>query len=262
MTAERLGPAALSIRGVTFQYNGSREPAVLDLSLDVRPGEVVAICGPNGCGKSTLLGLVAGFRPPSRGRIFVDDQPKIECSPETVIVSPTASLFAWSTVLRNVTFGLELNGTSPAEQRERAREILNGLGVLPFERLYPSQLSTGMQQKVALARALAVRPRLLLLDEPFAHVDWQSRRKLQRELLRLIEGNEHFTTVLVTHDVEEAVHLADRVALMSARPGRLVSIDTVDLPRPRNDAMRADRRAVELSERLATHLELGDPSSV
>lgn len=254
MTAERRGPAALSIRDVTFHYNGSREPAVTDISLDVRPGEVVAICGPNGCGKSTLLRLLAGFRPPSRGGVFVDGQPKIQCSPETVIVGPTASLFAWSTVLRNVTFGLELSGMSPAEQSERAREMLNSLGLLPFERLFPSQLSAGMQQKLALARALIVRPRLLLLDEPFAHVDWQSRRELQRELLRLVEGNEHFTTVLVTHDVEEAVHLADRVALMSDRPGRLVSIDTVDLPRPRNDAMRADRRAVELCERLAAHL--------
>lgn len=236
---------------------GERLLALDGISLDVAPGEFLAIVGPSGCGKSTLLRIAAGLMPPSSGRVEEGGRPVVGPPDRFVYLFQqySKSLFAWRTVLDNVMFPLESAPRSQrAELREQCRIHLRQVGLEGFENRYPWQLSGGMQQRVAIARALAAKPDVLLLDEPFSAVDALTRMELQSLVLDLWQHS-GFTAILVTHDVDEAVFLADRVAVMSARPSHISEIVAVDLPRPRDQlTTREDGRFLELRHHLMSAL--------
>jgi NitT/TauT family transport system ATP-binding protein len=213
-------------------YAGAHVAAVEDVSLEVKDGEFVALVGPSGCGKTTLLNMIAGFVPPSRGEILLDGRRVQRPGPDRGVVFQSFALFPWKTVLDNVTFGLKIRGLSRAERDRIGREYLALVGLGDAEGRYPADLSGGMQQRVGVARALANRPDVLLMDEPFASVDAQTRMTLQEELTRIWQDRRP-TIVFVTHDVEEAVFLANRVVVLSRAPGRVVAELAIPVPRPR-----------------------------
>ncbi|GAA2096449.1 ABC transporter ATP-binding protein [Streptomyces albiaxialis] len=226
----------ITIRGVSKSFtgrDGTTVEALRDVGLEVAENEFVTVLGPSGCGKTTLLKSVAGLVPWDDGEILVDGAPVRGPGPERSVVFQNFALLPWATVLDNVAFGLRMRGVDRAEREERSRALIATVGLAGFEAKLPGELSGGMQQRVGLARALAVRPRVLLMDEPFGAVDEQTRRLLQEELLALWEEH-RLTVVFITHSMEEAVLLGDRVVLMSARPGRVAEIVPVDLPRPRS----------------------------
>jgi NitT/TauT family transport system ATP-binding protein len=213
-------------------YAGAHVPAVEDVSLTVREGEFVSIVGPSGCGKTTLLNMIAGFIPPSRGEILLDGRRVKGPGPDRGVVFQAFALFPWKTVLENIAFGLKMRGL-PREERNRiGREYVTLVGLTGAEDRYPVELSGGMQQRVGVARALANRPDVLLMDEPFASVDAQTRMTLQEELTRIWQERQP-TILFVTHDVEEAVFLANRVVVLSRAPARVVADLPVPVPRPR-----------------------------
>lgn len=233
----------LSIEGLSKRYGDLA--AVHDVSLDVEPGSFVSIVGPSGCGKTTVLEIAAGLRSADAGTIRVDGQPVREPHPHLGIVFQEESLFPWRTVERNVEFPLEMAGKSKSERRAAGKEALGLVGLLPFRSHYPRQLSGGMRQRVAVARALVTRPRLLLLDEPFGALDEQTRLFLGFELLRVV-GETGAAALLVTHSIQEAVILSDEVVVMTARPGAVKSRFVVDLPRPRTPDVLALERTGQL----------------
>ncbi|SDB66996.1 ABC transporter ATP-binding protein [Belnapia rosea] len=206
--------------------------ALQDVSLEVAPGEFVAIVGASGCGKSTLLRLVAGLVRPSAGHVALDGRPVTEPRAETAMVFQAATLLPWADVLRNVTFPLRLMRRAGGDTEARARALLATAGLAGFEHRLPRELSGGMQQRVAICRALLQDPRVLLMDEPFGALDALTREEMSLELLRIWQGRE-MAVVFVTHSIPEAVLLADRVVVMSPRPGRIAEIIPVELPRPR-----------------------------
>ena len=203
-----------------------------DIDLDIRPGEFVSIVGASGCGKSTLLRLIAGLDAEYGGSLVYEGEPVIGTDLSRGIVFQEHRLFPWLTVEENIAIAFSSTGASKSERKRRVQEQIDLVGLSGFEQAYPHQISGGMSQRVAIARALVLRPRLLLLDEPFGALDALTRLKLQQELERLWE-HEGLTTVLVTHDVEEAVFLGDRIVVMESRPGRIKRIVPVPLPRPR-----------------------------
>jgi NitT/TauT family transport system ATP-binding protein len=207
--------------------------ALDDISLQVAPDEFVAIVGPSGCGKSTLLYLVGGFLPLNEGDIRVDGKRVSAPGPDRGIVFQHFALFPWKTVRQNVLYGLEQKGMEPGRRRDLAQGFIDLVKLTGFEDVYPCQLSGGMKQRVAIARTLATDPDVLLMDEPFGALDAQTRGILQQELLG-IWSKSRKTVLFVTHDVHEAVLLADRVVVMSARPGRVKAQVRIDFPRPRN----------------------------
>jgi NitT/TauT family transport system ATP-binding protein len=211
-------------------YKGTHIEAVRGISLEVREGEFVAIVGPSGCGKSTVLNLIAGFIPPSAGDILVDDRPVRGPGPDRGVVFQSFALFPWKTVLDNVAFGPKMRGVGKAEREAIARDFLGLAGLSHAADRYPNELSGGMQQRVGVARALANDPDVLLMDEPFASVDAQTRMTLQEELTRIWQERRP-TIIFITHDVGEAVFLANRVVVLSA--GRILDEVAIDLPRPR-----------------------------
>jgi NitT/TauT family transport system ATP-binding protein len=218
--------AQIVIDGVGHIYRPPRGPAVMALdnvSLEVREREFVALLGPSGCGKSTLLYLVGGFLPVEQGRISVDGKPVAGPGADRGIVFQHFALFPWKTVLQNVLYGLEKQGIARAERLRRARLFIDLVGLTGFEDSYPSQLSGGMKQRAAIARTLAIDPQILLMDEPFGALDAQTRMLMQAELLDIWQRSRK-TVIFVTHDVHEAVFLAERVAVMSARPGHIKEI--------------------------------------
>jgi NitT/TauT family transport system ATP-binding protein len=218
--------APIVIEGVSHTYRPARGRPVLaldDVSLEVRPREFVALLGPSGCGKSTLLYLIGGFLPVERGRVLVDGSPVAAPGPDRGIVFQHFALFPWKTVRANVLYGLERAGLPRAEREARAQNFIELVGLTGFEDAYPSQLSGGMKQRAAIARTLAVDPKILLMDEPFGALDAQTRSLMQAELI-VIWRRTPKTVIFVTHDVQEAVYLSDRVAVMSARPGRIKTI--------------------------------------
>jgi NitT/TauT family transport system ATP-binding protein len=226
------------------------------LTLSVRSKDVLCIVGPSGCGKTTFLRCVAGLTGLSTGDLFVDGKP-VNGPPEGVaMVFQQFGLLPWKTVFDNAAFGLSMSGAPKASIREKVQHYLDLVGLAGFERHYPYQLSGGMQQRVGLARALVLNPRILLMDEPFAALDAQTREVLQEELLHLMERpDERKTVVFITHSIDEALLLGDRVAVLSARPGRVREL--IDLPfgRPRQPAeVRADRRYAELREHIWNEL--------
>lgn len=213
-------------------YTGTNVAAAEAISLEIGNGEFAAILGPSGCGKTTLLNMVAGFIPPTRGEILLNGRRIQGPGPDRGVVFQSFALFPWKTVLDNVGFGLKMRGVSKEERDRVAREYIALIGLEGFENRYPHELSGGMQQRVGVARVLANKPDLMLMDEPFASVDAQTRMTLQEELTRIWEARQP-TILFVTHDVEEAVFLANRVVVLTPRPGRVRETVPVDLPRPR-----------------------------
>ena len=211
-------------------YAGAHVNAVQDVSLEIAPGEFVSIVGPSGCGKSTILNMVAGFVPVSGGEILVDGRTVAGPGPDRGVVFQSFALFPWKTVLENVAFGPKMRGIRKAEREEIAREYLALAGLSHAADRYPNELSGGMQQRVGVARALANKPEVLLMDEPFASVDAQTRMTLQEELTRIWQERRP-TIIFITHDVGEAVFLANRVVVLSK--GQVMADVPIDLPRPR-----------------------------
>ncbi|WP_308638223.1 ABC transporter ATP-binding protein [Paenibacillus silvisoli] len=201
--------------------------ALQDISLEVRQGEFMVIVGPSGCGKSTLLDLLAGLTKPNGGQILQDGKPIAKPSLDRGIVFQQYALFPWKTALANVEFGLETKGVPRKERQEIARKYIHLVGLAGFENRYPHELSGGMKQRIAIARSLAYNPDVLLMDEPFAALDAQTRETLQAELLRIWEATKK-TIIFITHGIEEAVYLGQRVAVMTSRPGRIKRI--IDIP--------------------------------
>jgi NitT/TauT family transport system ATP-binding protein len=226
-------PLAIAVEGVSKKFGAVQ--ALADVGLRVGPGEFLTLIGPSGCGKTTLLKAIAGLTSPDTGRVVVGERevrgPGRECS----VVFQDFALLPWASVQRNVEFGLLLRGVGAAQRAETARRYIVKVGLAGFEDAYPAQLSGGMQQRVGLARALAVDPRVLLMDEPFASIDEQTRRVFQDDLLALW-SEERKTVVFVTHSMEEAIYLSDRVVVLSPRPGRVHEVLDVPLPRPREAA--------------------------
>ncbi|BAI73644.1 sulfonate/nitrate/taurine transport system ATP-binding protein (plasmid) [Azospirillum sp. B510] len=252
LSSDRTGGAAFQVDGVDFAYDGAH-PVFRSLALTARPGEFVALLGPSGCGKTTLLNLLSGFLPPDAGRITIDGETVTPEMPALGYVFQSPQLFPWLDVLDNVRFGLRMAGRlRDAEQRDKAMAALALVGLEAAAGKFPHQLSGGMQQRVALARALVLEPRLLLMDEPFAALDAITRATLNEELLRLC-GRLGQTVLFITHDVEEAVFLADRVVLLGIAPAGIHSELTIDLPRPRR--LRETRRLERFTTLTDTLLE-------
>jgi len=250
----------LSIKGLSKQYEvkGEALPVLQDIDLTIEPGEFVSIVGSSGCGKSTLLRLIIGLEGDYQGDILLDGQRIVGTSLNRGIVFQEHRLFPWLTVEKNVALGLLNSSLTEGQRRATVRDHIALVGLEGFETAYPHQLSGGMSQRVAIARALVNRPDILLLDEPFGALDAMTRAHLQQELHR-IWAQEHITMILVTHDVEEAVVLGDRVVVMEPRPGRIRRIVPVELAHPRERASYAftavkDRVLQEFSDRSAAEL--------
>ncbi|MFQ5856693.1 MAG: ABC transporter ATP-binding protein [Anaerolineae bacterium] len=208
--------------------------ALRNVSVTVKQDEFLTIIGPSGCGKTTLLRIVDGLTPIDSGRILIDGTPITGPGPDRAMVFQSFGLLPWKTTLDNIAFGLQLRKVPAIERKEIAREYINLVGLDGFEDAYPHELSGGMQQRVGIARALATDPEILLMDEPFGAIDAQTRELMQEELLR-IWSTKRKTVVFVTHSIDEAVYLSDRILVLSARPGQVREILDVDLPRPRWD---------------------------
>ena len=221
-----------------YQSDFASVSALGRVSLSVGDGEFVALLGPSGCGKSSLLRIVAELLRPTAGTVVIHSATeKNSDRAKTALVFQEYALFPWRTVLDNVAFPLQMRGVPHQESLSRAGEVLTRVGLQPFARAYPHQLSGGMRQRVGIARAWAAQPEVLLMDEPFGALDAQTRTVLQEELLRVWE-NERKTVLYVTHSIDEAVYMADRVVLLTARPGRIKAEYSIELPRPRKIEMR------------------------
>ncbi|HUO23438.1 MAG TPA: ABC transporter ATP-binding protein [Caulobacteraceae bacterium] len=231
---------------VSFISRGKAFVAVDGINLSVRDGEFVVIVGPSGSGKSTFLMALDGLVPLSRGSIAVDGSTTTRTGKDRAVVFQDASLLPWRTIIENVSYGLELNGCGKNERREIAKDLIAVAGLKGFENFYPSQLSGGMRQRVNIARALAADPQVLLLDEPFSGLDAQTREIMQSELLKIWDERKK-TAVFVTHQIDEAVFLADRVIAFSSRPARIVQEWTIPFARPRSLDLKhsLEHRALE-----------------
>jgi NitT/TauT family transport system ATP-binding protein len=242
--------SAVVVSGVSkvFGRDSTAVTALDDVSFDVPKGSFVSILGPSGCGKSTLLRLVAGLQPVTSGTIELGERTPEEMrrAREFGIVFQNPVLFDWRTVEQNVALPLQLIGTPRAEASRRVSEMIELVGLADFRKHHPWQLSGGMQQRVAIARALAFGPRFLMMDEPFGALDMMTRERMQTELLAIWSGQPGTTIVFITHSIAEAVLLSDRIVVMSARPGRVLRVIDVDLPRPRTDEARRAERFVEI----------------
>jgi len=229
-------PPILSAEHVTRSFSigrGSDVVAVQDFSLEIEPGEVVCLLGASGCGKTTMLNMFAGFIQPTAGRVLLHGEPITRIEPRCGVVFQSYALFPWQTVQGNVEFGLRMQRVPADERRRRAARYIDLVKLVGFERHYPAELSGGMQQRVTLARILAADPEVLLMDEPFAALDAMTRQEMQEELLRIQEASRK-TVLFITHSIDEALILADRIVVMSARPGRVKAIRDNTLPRPRH----------------------------
>jgi ABC-type nitrate/sulfonate/bicarbonate transport system ATPase subunit len=229
----RKGEVTVRDLSKSFSLNGQRLEVLRGLNLTVKGGEALAIVGPSGCGKTTLLRVLAGLEQPDRGEVRIDGAPVQGIGSQRAVIFQEPRLLPWLTVLQNVAFGLEVRGLDRDGAQDKARHYIRLVGLAGFEEAYPRQLSGGMAQRVGIARALTVQPEILLLDEPLGALDAMTKLTMQEELAR-IWSEEGVTMILVTHDLEEAIHLADRVLVLSkenAAPPRLLD---VDLPRPRD----------------------------
>ncbi len=249
--ADSKGRGHVEIEDVSVVFGSGRDAhtAVESTRLEVHPGEFICILGPSGCGKSTLLNAVAGFVSPSSGQVLVDGERVTKPGPDRGMVFQQYSLLPWKTVRENVAFGPKMSGrTGGGDSMSIAYTFLNMVGLTKFAKHYPAELSGGMQQRVGIARALANYPSVLLMDEPFGALDAQTRLMMQENLLNIWED---FGTTLmfVTHDVDEAVFLADRVVIMSAAPGRIIDDFQVDIPRPRTADITTNERYILLKRR-------------
>ncbi len=218
----------------SFQQKGQRVQALGDVNFSVEEGEFLCVLGPSGCGKSTLISLIAGLEFPDSGEVFVDSKKVTGPSSDRLVVFQEAALFPWLTVLENVEFGLKIKGMPEKERKEKALEYIKLVHLSRFVNAYPHELSGGMKQRAAIARALVMDPKILLMDEPFAALDAQTREMLQIELQDIWQRTRK-TVLFVTHNVREATFLADRVFEMSARPGRIKNEYAIPVPRPRKE---------------------------
>ncbi len=243
---------------ITVRYENLRT-GVVTLALDrfsmgVQPGEFLCMVGPSGCGKTTFLYCLDGLLPLTGGRILLDGKPIVGPGRDRAVVFQSPSLLPWRTVLRNVTYGLELQGTPLREAVARAREMITLVDLGGFEHYHPSELSGGMQQRVNLARALVMEAEVILLDEPFAALDAQTREFMQAELMRIWQATRK-TAVFITHQINEAIYLADRVVVLSARPGRVKSVLPVEFPRPRELRVKRTPAFLELEDYIWSLIE-------
>jgi len=251
---------ALRVEGLSIAYPlprlARRLDAVNAVSFDVADGSFVSLVGPSGCGKTSILNAVAGLLSGFEGRIVVHGRAVSGPGRDRALVFQHAALLPWRTVLGNVAYGLECHRVGRAEARRRALELVQLVELAGFEHHYPHELSGGMQQRVNLARALAVEPSLLLMDEPFAALDAQTREAMQGELMR-IWSVRRTTVLFITHQIDEAVYLSDRVVILSARPGRIKAVVDVTLPRPRSLATKRTERFLDVARRVWDLIEPG-----
>jgi NitT/TauT family transport system ATP-binding protein len=238
---------------VSVPVSGGRFEILRNVNIAARPGEFVCVVGPSGCGKTTLLRTIAGFLKPDTGWIEHHAEPR-----SALMVYQENSLFPWMTVLENACFGLEAQGVPVAERERRALPLLNRFSLKGRERAWPHQLSAGMKQRVAVIRSFLGTPDLLLMDEPFAALDCHMRLKLQQELLELWE-QEHKTVLFVTHDVDEAILLGDRVVVMSASPGRVIAELPIPFERPRHAGLTLTSEFLQLKREIYRHLDVDQP---
>jgi ABC-type nitrate/sulfonate/bicarbonate transport system ATPase subunit len=251
-------PVKIEVSGLSVEYpiRRSTRPltALQDVSFQVADGKFVCVLGPSGCGKTTLLNVLAGLLVPDAGTVLLDDVPVHGPGGSRAVVFQAPSLLPWRTVIRNITYGLELQGFSTSQAVEMAGEFIGLVGLEGFEHSYPRELSGGMQQRVNLARALVTRPQLLLMDEPFAHMDPQMRDYMQSEVERIWERTQQ-TTLFVTHWLDEALFLADEIIVLTARPGRIKLTVPVDFPRPRRLDIKKTPRFHALNDELRDMLD-------
>ena len=249
---------AVSAHGVSVEYERTREKdtlvALADFSLDIADGEFVTIVGPSGCGKSTFLNVVAGLTYPATGEVTVYGKPVTGPGPDRAVVFQDYALMPWRTVDANVRFGLEMQRRVDKNTPAKIKHYIEMVGLTGFERAYPRELSGGMRQRVGLARALVTEPRLLLMDEPFAAVDAMTRELMQDELSRIVADTGQ-AIIFITHSVDEAITLGDRIAVVTNRPGRIKDIIKVDLPRPRSRDSRHLPAFQELRDRVWRDLQ-------
>jgi NitT/TauT family transport system ATP-binding protein len=244
----------MRLAGLTRTFMDGGVIAFEGLNLDVARNEALCVVGPSGCGKTTLLRCMAGLIRPSEGQVFLDETPVTEPQPSVVMVFQHFGLFPWKTVFDNVAYGLKLRGVARARWHDLVQPHIELVGLSGFESAYPYQLSGGMQQRAGLARALVLNPQVLLMDEPFGALDAQTRELMQEELVRILE-QEQRTMVFITHSIDEAIILGDRIVVMSSRPGSIREILEVGLPRPRNvQAARTTDRYAELREHIWNEL--------
>jgi NitT/TauT family transport system ATP-binding protein len=226
--------AKIAVRGLRHEYvnpfTRERVVALDGVDLEVPEGEFLSVVGPSGCGKSTLLGILAGLIPPTRGEVLLDGRPVAGPGPDRGVVFQEFAILPWRTVERNIAHGLEIQGVPRAERAATVRRFVELVGLTGFERKYPHELSGGMKQRVAVARTLAANPQVMLMDEPFASVDAQTRITLQEELNAIVQATRK-TILFVTHNVEEAVFLGDRCCVLSRHPGRVKALVPVSIPR-------------------------------
>ena len=241
----------LKIENVYKEYDTSKGKMVAlnGANLDIAENEFICVVGPSGCGKSTLLNIIAGLLEPTSGTVYLDGKPIEGTGVERGVVFQQYALFPWRTVLKNVMFGPEMKKMPKDQAEEIARKYIKAVGLEGFENSYPKELSGGMKQRVAIARAYAANPEVLLMDEPFGALDAQTRVQLQTELLNTWE-KEKKTCFFITHDVDEAIILAQRVVIMSARPGRIKKIVNIDIPYPRTQETKSDPRFLELKAEI------------
>jgi NitT/TauT family transport system ATP-binding protein len=247
----------LETRNISKEFaGGNAEPlmALADISLQVRPSEFLGIVGASGCGKTTFLRILDGLIPPSSGELLIDGREVVGPGRERGFVFQKDSLWPWRTTMGNILFGLQIQRRPRREARTIAQKLIELVGLKGFEQHYPHQLSGGMRQRVNIARAFAIDPEVLLMDEPFASLDAQTREVMQLELLRICDA-ERKTVIFVTHQIEEAVFLSDRVIVFAARPGRVKEIIPIDLPRPRPFAIKRTPAFVAYVDRIWGLLE-------
>lgn len=244
---------AVAARNVTVKYELTQEKgsltAIEEFDLEVAPGEFVTMVGPSGCGKSTFLNVVAGLVPAAEGTVEVLGRPVKGPGPERAVVFQDYALMPWRTVEANVRFGLEMQGRVNGSTPEAIRRYIEMVGLTGFERSYPRELSGGMRQRVGLARALVTEPRILLMDEPFGAVDAMTRETMQDELSRICQETQQ-AVIFITHSVDEAITLGDRIAVITNRPGRIKSIIPVSIPRPRDRSIRAMPEYADLRQQV------------
>lgn len=254
--------ARLVLRKLTMRFESDSKTtlALDDFSLNVEQGELVTVVGPSGCGKTTLFNIIAGFIAPTTGEVELDGAPITEPTPRIGVVFQEHALFPWLTVERNVSFGPRMIGLKASEYRQRVDGLIRLVGLTDFADVYPVHLSGGMRQRVALARSLANQPDVLLMDEPFGALDAQTREILQRELIRIWQET-GTTIVFVTHSIEESVLLSDRVVALTARPGRIKDILSIDLGRPRAVVSAAFRQhQARIQDLLAVEIQQAQTS--
>ena len=236
----------------SFDGRGKNLSVLEDINLTINDGELVCLLGPSGCGKTTLLRLIAGLDHPTSGQIIANGEVVEKPSGDRAVIFQQYSLFPWLTVLKNVTFGLELSGGSKEENIQAAERYLKSVGLLEFKDSYPHELSGGMKQRVAIIRSLLNHSPILLMDEPFSALDMQNRHKLQEQLIGVWKRFEN-TIVFVTHDVDEAVYLADKIVLLDKDPGKIAEIFEVDIERPRK---RESKEFLTLQESIVAKLDM------